>query len=111
MCPLEPIFNSSRILWRLVGAIGVSGAVAMAADATTQDLQAQVNALQAKVEALEAKQLSTKDVDDTVRRILADADTRSQLLAAEGFTAGYDKGKFLIQSADGSFIMQPMVQF
>ena len=95
----------------VLGALSVGGALALAADTATEDLKAQVNALQAKVEALEAKQLSTKDVDDTVRRILADADTRSQMLAAEGFTAGYSKGKFLIQSADGNFVLQPMLQF
>ena len=95
----------------VLGAMSVSGAIALAADTATEDLKAQVNALQAKVEALEAKQLSTKDVDDTVRRILTDADTRSHMLASEGFTAGYSKGKFLIQSADGNFVLQPMLQF
>lgn len=95
----------------VLGAMGVSGAIALAADNATEDLRAQVNALQAKVEALEAKQLSTKDVDDTVRQIIDDADKRSQLLAAEGFTAGYNNGKFLIQSADGNYVLQPMVQF
>jgi hypothetical protein len=32
-------------------------------------------------------------------------------MASEGFTAGYNRGKFLIQSADGNFVMQPMAQF
>ena len=95
----------------VLGALGVSGAMALAADTATEDLGAQVNALQAKVESLEAKQLNTKDVDDTIRRILADADSRSQLMASEGFTAGYSKGKFLIQSADGNFVLHPYLQF
>ena len=94
----------------VLGALGVSGALALAADTATEDLKAQVNALQAKVESLEAKQLSTKDVDDTVRRILADADSRSHMLASEGFTAGYSNGKFLIQSADGNFVLHPYLQ-
>lgn len=95
----------------VLGAMGVSGAIALAADNATEDLRSQVSALQAKVEALEAKQLSNKDVDDTVRQIIDDADKRSQLLASEGFTAGYSKGKFLIQSADGNYVLQPTLQF
>lgn len=95
----------------VLGAVGVSGALALAADSATDDLKAQISALQAKVEALEAKQVSSADVDATVSRVLADADSRSQLMASEGFTAGYNSGKFLIQSADGSFVLNPQLQF
>lgn len=102
-CPLVPAM--------LASAMGVSGATAIAADTTVEELKAQVNALQAKVEALETRQLSTKDVDDTVRQLLADADRRSQSLVAEGFTSGYSKGKFLIQSGDGNFALHPYLQF
>ncbi len=106
------LHRSRRFIPAMVlGAMGVSGAIALAADNATEDLRAQVNALTAKVEALEAKQLSNKDVDDTVKSILADADRRSQLLASEGFTAGYNNGKFLIQSADGNYVLQPMLHF
>ena len=43
--------------------------------------------------------------------MLQDADTRSQYLQNEGFTAGYSSGKFLIQSADGRFVLNPSVGF
>ncbi len=76
-----------------------------------------LDALQAKVEQLEQKQqagqrqIDAVDADRTVDAILRDADQRSQLLQAQGFTAGYSKGKFLIQSEDGNFVLNPNVQF
>jgi len=58
----------------------------------------------------------TRALSDRVRgtafeRVLRDADRRSQLLQAEGFTAGYNNGKFIIQSADGNFLLHPWLQF
>lgn len=93
-----------------IAAMG-AGALALAADPTVEDLKAQIDALQNKVEALEAQQAGAADVDATVARILADAESRSQLMASEGFTAGYNKGKFLIQSADGKFVLNPSLHY
>lgn len=105
------LHRSRRLVPAIVlGTLGL-GAVAMAADTATEDLRGQISALQAKVDALEAKQISAQDVDATVRQVLNDAETRSQLMAAEGFTAGYNKGKFLVQSADGNFVLNPALQF
>jgi hypothetical protein len=95
----------------VAGALGMGGALAMAAEPTQQELLAQLQELQAKVAAMEAKQVNTQDVDATVASVLADADRRSQLMQVEGFTAGYNKGKFVIQSADGNFTLNPYVQF
>lgn len=94
-----------------VAIVGIS-AIALAAAPTTEELKAQIDALQEKVDALEAKQVKGADVDATVRQVLEDAERRSQLFAAEGFTAGYtsDRG-FVLQSADGAFLLHPYVQF
>lgn len=88
------------------------GAIAMAAETSVEDLKAQIDALQHKVEALEAKQVNAADVDATVRAVLEDAQRRSQFMDIEGFTAGYtaDRG-FVLQSADGAFLIHPFIQF
>lgn len=95
----------------MAGALGMGGALALAAEPTQQELLSQLQELQAKVAAMEAKQVNTQDVDSTVASVLADADRRSQLMQVEGFTAGYNNGKFLIQSADGNFTLNPNFLF
>lgn len=103
--------NRRRVPAVLAGVVAGTGALALAAEATTQDLRAQVQALQAKVEALEAKSVTAADVDATVKRVLADADARSQLLPPGALTAGYNNGRFVIQSSDGKFLLNPQLQF
>jgi hypothetical protein len=51
-------------------------------------------------------------VESAVRDATPDAERRSQplSLAPQGFTAGYDNGKFLIQSEDGAFVLNPNAQ-
>jgi hypothetical protein len=107
-----------------VGAwVGGGGSVANAAapaaaegGPSQQELMDQINALKAQVDRLQATQQSQQDrltaaeVDATVDSVLRDADRRSQLLQAQGFTAGYDKGKFKIQSEDGNFVLNPNIQ-
>ncbi len=101
-----------------MGGVLAFGAVALAGEPTQQQLLEQMKVLQSKVERLEAKQeqtakaADTREVDATADRVLKDAERRSQLLAdGEGFTAGYSKGKFLIQSADGNFYFHPGLIF
>jgi hypothetical protein len=97
----------------MAAAIGASSAIALAAEPTVQDMQKQIEALQAQLTELKStqqSQLNAKDVDVTVDQVLADAQKRSQLMQVEGFTAGYSKGKFLIQSADGNFSLNPNFQ-
>jgi hypothetical protein len=99
-------------------AAGASGmvAAASAAEPTQQELMDELQALRAKVEQLEAAQtrqaekLTAQEVDATVDAVLRDADRRSQLLQAQGFTAGYTKGRFTLQSEDGNFVLQPLFQ-
>lgn len=94
----------------------MAGGTVRAAEPTPAQLMEQIQQLQAKVQQLETTQqsqasLSGKEVDATVERVLNDADRRSQLLQMEGFTAGYNKGKFLIQDAAGNWSMHPYLQF
>jgi len=93
-----------------------SGAVARAAEPTAEQMMQQIQALQAKVQQLETTQqtqasLSAKQVDATVERVLNDAQHRSQLLQMQGFTAGYDKGRFTIQDASGDWVLRPSLEF
>ena len=101
------------------GSLGLGGAVAFAADKeqpSQQQLMEQINALKAQVDQLQARQqaqqdrLTAREVDATVDSVLSDAERRSQLLQASGFTAGYNKGKFVIQSEDGNFLLNPNFQ-
>src|SRR5450755_2855495 len=97
----------------MAGALGL-GAAARAGDAqpTTAELVKQIDQLQAKVQQMESNQqaLTTKAVDDTVTRVLQDADKRSQLMQMEGFTAGWNNGRFAVGSADGESKIMPYLQ-
>jgi hypothetical protein len=90
------------------------GSIAQAEEPTTADLMQQIKALQDKVQQLEQRQDAsshTRDIDQITREVLADADQRSHLLDSEGFTAGYNDGKFILQSADGNFVLHPYAWF
>jgi hypothetical protein len=94
----------------VAGALGMGSAVvAFGAEPTTEDLKQQIEQLQTQVQKLEQKQdqqVTAREVDATVQRVIQDAEKRSQLLQMEGFTAGWNDG-FKIQSADGNFLLQP----
>lgn len=109
-------------------AIGVSAAATVrAADATqqqpateptTQDLLKEIRALKDKVQQLGATQAAqnTQRVKEespkTIGEVLNDADKRSQFLQSSGnFTAGYSKGKFILQDDSGNFVLHPWLQF
>ena len=49
-------------------------------------------------------------MDDTVARVLEDADKRSQMMQLEGFTAGWSNGRFTVMSADGNSSIMPYLQ-
>lgn len=99
----------------VAGALGMAGAViAQAAEPTTAELMSQIQALQTKVQTLETNQqqaVNKADVDATVESVLKDADKQSQLMQAEGFTAGWTNGHFVLGSSDGNFKLIPMFQF
>jgi hypothetical protein len=85
-------------------------------DPTTQptvaQLQEQIRQLQAQVQKLESGQstLNSRVVDETVERVLRDADRRSKLLQNDAsMTAGFANDKFFIASADGNWSLKPGV--
>ncbi len=97
----------------VAAAITATGALALAAEPTVQEMQKQIESLQTQlteIQSTQRKQLDSRDVDATVAQVMADAQKRSQLMALEGFTAGFNNGKFTLQSADGTFSLSPAFQ-
>jgi hypothetical protein len=114
---IQSIQRAAALAAATIVATAAQGAFASAGadDVSREDLAKELAALRAKVEQLEAAQrkqedkLTAAEVDATVEQVLNDADRRSQLLQAQGFTAGYDKG-FVIQSEDKNFVLRPGIQ-
>ncbi len=102
---------------KVLATSGLFVSAAYAAEPTQQELLDEVRALRAKVDRLEQSRakhenrLSEKEVDAVIENVIRDADGRSQLLDAGGFTAGYNKGKFIVRSDDGNFTLNPNFQF
>jgi hypothetical protein len=104
-----------------LGAGVLGAATASAAEPTQQELLEQIKALQAKVEQLENKQNAqapqtqpaAAEQPATVDSVLRDAERRSNpaMLESSGVTAGYNKGKFVIQDEAGNFVLHPQLQF
>ena len=106
------------------------------AEPTQQELLRQIEALRAKVERLEASQTQPTAQPGTAQattapsfavpvaapatepaersasdQVRADSESRSQMLQNSGnFTAGYNKGKFVIQDEAGNFVFHPQLQ-
>ena len=97
----------------LAGTVCVGG-IAGAAEPTTAELLEQIEALQAQVEKMQADETKA-DAPDAVAAALADAKARSagplllQVDDPDPFTAGHN-GKFLLQSDDGLFSLNPNFQ-
>ena len=100
-------FSFQLILSAAATVAASGGSVLAVDDATAEELKI----LKERIAQLESRQ-ATADralVDKSIADVLADADRRSQLLAAGGgVTAGYDKG-FFIQSEDKNFVLRPSV--
>ena len=104
-------------------AVTVPAPVAAAADEAVDALRTEIEALQAKLEAIEARKAAEAEKAETeadaFERVLADADQRSapgpvSFLQADAddpdpFTGGHN-GKFLLQSEDGDFSLNPNFQ-
>lgn len=89
-------------------ALSLTGASYAGTGADNQDLQARVKQLEAKLAQLEGQQSGNwmneqraQEIRSLVNEVLADADTRSSLLAQDG-GAGYNNG-FFLASGDGNF--------
>lgn len=90
-----------------------TGAIAdTVTEPTYEQLRQQIAELQQRLDQIETTRVNAADTDRVVAEVLNDAHRRSQLLAVEGLTAGYNRG-FFIRSADGSFQLKPSlaVQF
>jgi hypothetical protein len=102
----------TAIIAAVICAAGLRSGVVRAAEPTTQQLKQQLEQLQAKVQQLEATQQAQQATTATATadQVARDAQQRSQLFAAEGFTAGFDKGRFVIQDAAGKNVFRPTFQ-
>jgi hypothetical protein len=80
---------------------------------TSSDVAQELQALRARIQQLETQEAARAAKADaaaqakTVESVIADADARSQLLQMQGFTAGWNKGKFILQSENGDFTLMP----
>jgi hypothetical protein len=73
-----------------------------------QELREQVRQLESKQATQDAAaKADAAQTQRTTADVISDADRRSSLLDAQGFTAGWSNGKFLIQSEDGNFVLNP----
>lgn len=105
-----------------VSVIGLSSAWAAGAEPTQQELLDEIKALRSRVEQLESTRKSQAPTSQPATAAAAEASADTLLndaarrsspfyLAPEGFTAGFDKGKFLIQDASGNNVLHPQLQF
>ena len=98
--------------WSLRAAVVIVAAGLFASSAFADD-SARIAALEAKIAKLEAQQ-SRADLaiaqSQAIDRAIADADSKTPFLLADGFTSGWDNG-FKLGSADGDFLLQPFIQF
>ena len=97
----------------------------IAADSAPQpqgDMSTEIQSLKARLEQLENQQkqaeqhrqeaeqkLDAKVTADQLSHDATNAD--NHFLTAEGFTAGYSDGRFVVQSADGNFTWRPWLHF
>ncbi len=95
----------------LVGALSAAtfGSMAFGADASSENLKAEVAALRAELNTMKSggswmNDARRDEVKALVKEVLSDADTRASLQGT-GATAGYNKG-FFIASEDGKFLLQ-----
>ena len=103
-------------------AFALGAAWAAGAEPEQQKLIDEIKVLRERVEQLETAQRphppldrspAGGDGDAAADAVLRDAGRRGSpaLLASEGFTAGYSKGKFLIQDAAGNFLLRTQLHF
>jgi hypothetical protein len=107
--------------WVAVAALAAAPVVALAGDPAPQasqpdvaQLQEQIRQLQTQVQQLQSsqQQVSSQVVNQTVERVLRDADNRSRLLQADvNLTAGFKNDKFFIGSEDGNWTFMPGLLF
>jgi hypothetical protein len=112
--PLPARFGPRRLALAAVaaGAFLVPAPVALAADTAVDELRQEIDALQAKLEKIETAQDAKPTAFDRITADAAARSTPSFLQMADDpdpFTAGHN-GKFLLQSEDGTFSLNPNFQ-
>jgi hypothetical protein len=101
----------------IVLAIGFGASAARADDASNQQMQQKIDQLETKVEKLEAQQNRAPSAGQqgdaaTMKAIISDADSQSQLLSPVTSTSGYDAATgFHLASDDGNYFLHPWVLF
>lgn len=112
-----------RTRWHMpaivAGTLGcMTGGIAIAAEPTQSELLEQIQSLQQQVQELKQNQqkmaaTQQASTSSTLNSVLSDADARSTptlQASSTDFTAGYKGGKFIVQSADGNFSINPNLQ-
>ena len=102
--------TGKRTGYALCGALLAGLSAPAMAETSQADMAAELAQLKAQVAAMQAQQQDSwlterraEEIKGLVKEVLADAETRSSLLA-EGAMAGIDdKGKIFLRSADGSW--------
>jgi hypothetical protein len=116
--------NRLRPLVLLSAAMGLAGvSVARADGPTQQELLDKINELQKEVQQLKAQVDShnptpkpatapdeASQVNATAQAVAADAEQRTQLFQLESLNAGWSRGRFLLQSSDGRYLLHPWFQ-
>ncbi len=96
---------------------GVLPLTAVAGAPSYEDLQRRIEQLESRLGAVEVDDAAVdpaqveNQVDATISKVLANADRRSQLLAAEPVLTGHDGRSFVLRSEDGNFVLRPGFQF
>ncbi len=73
-------------------------------------IQARIESLEAQVQSLKAEQQANDAAQAATRAVMTDAAQRSALTPS-AFTGGWKDGKFILQSEDGRFSLNPNIQF
>jgi hypothetical protein len=105
----ESVVNKLATILATVGLMAAP-VCATTPEPSREQLLEQIDALRARVDQLETQQktLASRDVDETVERVLRDANQRSKLFSQDiGLTAGFDNNKFFLKSVDGNFLLTP----
>ncbi len=92
-----------------LAALGFTAA-AHAADPSPSAIQTRIDSLEAQVQSLKAEQQANQDALAATQAVMKDAAERSAVTPS-AFTGGWKDGKFILQSEDGRFSLNPNIQF
>ncbi|HET6248031.1 MAG TPA: hypothetical protein VFE47_10070 [Tepidisphaeraceae bacterium] len=111
--------NRAAIILAATATVLCYSGLALAADPAPgqPEISQEIKALRTRIDQLEqkekAEQLQRHEAEQkldekiTTEKLAGDVAQRDQFLSAEGFTAGYSDGKFIIQDTEGNFTLHP----